>query len=327
MLIYVKGYRVYSQKRIIKLLVIIAGVQLSLFIGYYFYDDVITNINNRSFSCQKVTSEQSTTHLPRSKTLDEVNVELVTKKETINEPKELLKDKLRHIAPTNKDDIVEINSKRVEPILYTNSIPLASLSIPQKKQKFIDMMIPSILVAKHQMRLDKERVASLIIKNDITIKDEEWLREKRKEFQALDNYELHDKMESHPTSIVIAQAIIESGWGTSKFFQKANNVFGVWSFDKNDNRIAASKKRGKKTIYLKKYKSMEESIYDYFVTLARKDCYKNFQRKRLLIEDPYKLVNYLMKYSERGESYTKDLKKMIRQNRLSAYDGYQLDLK
>jgi Bax protein len=133
-------------------------------------------------------------------------------------------------------------------------------------------------------------------------------------------------MESHPTSIVIAQAILESGWGTSKFFQKANNIFGVWSFSKSDNRIAASKKRGDKTVYLKKYKSMEESIYDYFVILSRKDCYKLFQKERLITQDPYKLVNYLIKYSERGESYTKDLKDMIRRNRLFAYDGYQLDL-
>lgn len=307
----------YNQKQIIKSLLTIAGVQSTLFIGYYIYSDFIKgNIKAKNF----ITKEDIIIP-PISKELDEP-IDEITEKET----KERLSKKLRLIAPNNSEDIIEINSKKVEPVLYTNSIPLSSLTTAQKKQKFIDMMIPSILVAKHQMRQDKERVASLIIKHDISIEDEKWLEEKRKEFHALDNYELHDKMESHPTSIVIAQAIIESGWGTSKFFQKANNVFGIWSFSDEDKRMAASKKRGKRTIYLKKYKSMEESIYDYFVTLARKDTYKLFQQKKLITQDPYQLVNYLIKYSERGEKYTKDLKDMIRKNRLSAYDGYQLDL-
>jgi Bax protein len=311
---------VYSQKQVIKLLLIITGIQVALFIGYYIYNNFIKDSTNKIITPQRFTKKEEITP-PISKKLDKPIDKLTEEK-----PKERLIKKLRHIAPSDTKDIVPIDSKFVKPVLYTNSIPLSSLSIAQKKQKFIDMMIPSILVAKHQMRLDKERVASLIIKHDISLEDEKWLADKRKEFHALDNYELHDKMESHPTSIVIAQAIIESGWGTSKFFQKANNVFGIWSFSKKDNRVAASKKRGAKTIYLKKYKSMEESIYDYFVTLARKDSYKLFQKKKLITQDPYKLVNYLIKYSERGESYTKELKEMIRQNKLSAYDKYKLDL-
>jgi Bax protein len=322
MLIHVKEYGVYNQRRIIKSLLIVTGAQLTIFTSYYIYNNIIKESIKKSITPQKVTEREDITP-PTSKRLDKPTEQVINEK-----PKEsiILTKKLRRIAPNNTEDIIQINSKRVTPVLYTNSISLSSLSVPQKKQKFIDMMIPSILVAKHQMRLDKERVASLIIKHDISLEDEKWLADKRKEFHALDNYELHDKMESHPRSIVIAQAIVESGWGTSKFFQKANNVFGVWSFSKRDNRIAASKKRGEKTIYLKKYKSMEESVYDYFVTLARKDCYRLFQKKKLITQDPYKLVNYLIKYSERGESYTKELKAMIRQNKLSAYDGYQLDL-
>ena len=321
-LIYVKGYRLYNQKKIIKSLLIVAGSQITIFISYYIYKGIIKDPTS-SMIIKKFTTEKLEDIIipPISQKLDEPTKEIIKEK-----PKERLTKKLKRIAPSNTEDIVQVNSKRVKPILYTNSVSLSSLTVSQKKQKFIDMMIPSILVAKHQMRLDKERVASLIIKHDISLQDEKWLEEKRKEFHALDNYELHNKMESHPTSIVIAQAIIESGWGTSKFFQKANNVFGVWSFNKQDNRMAASKKRGDRTIYLKKYKSMEESIYDYFVTLARKDSYKLFQKERLITQDPYKLVNYLIKYSERGESYTKELKDMIRRNRLSAYDGYQLDL-
>lgn len=307
----------FNQKKTIQILTIITIIQFTLFFGYYIYTDISTQTVGTQIVHNK--------NIPSIATQKET-VTIVKKRVFQSSPKEQLVN-LMHIAPSSTQDIVSITSKYVKPILYTNSIPLSSLTIPQKKQKFIDMMIPSILVAKHHMRLDKEKVASLIIKHDLSPEDEKWLEEKRQEFQASDNYALHDKMESHPTSIVIAQAIIESGWGTSRFFQKANNVFGIWSFSKKDNRIAAAEKRGNKTIYLKKYKTIEQSIYDYFVTLAKKDHYKLFQKNRLLIEDPYQLVNHLLAYSERGEKYTTDLKTMIRQNNLITYDTYTLDLK
>ncbi|HHD80714.1 MAG TPA: twin-arginine translocation signal domain-containing protein [Campylobacterales bacterium] len=113
---------------------------------------------------------------------------------------------------------------------------------------------------------------------------------------------------------------------TSKFYQKANNVFGVWSFDSKEKRLSASKKRGNRTIYLKKYQSMEASIYDYLLTLSKKDDYKEFREKRLETKDPYKLADYLTKYSEEREKYTKRVKDMIKKNRLARYDKYQLDL-
>jgi Bax protein len=309
----------YNQKKIIKILAIITAIQFILFLGYYIYTDLQTE----SSSTIQLAHHKNNTATDIKK---EKKIAIVKKRIIQESPKEKLVKSIKHIAPSKTQDIVHITSRHVQPILYTNSIPLSSLTIPQKKQKFIDMMIPSILVAKQHMREDKERVASLIIKHDLSTKEERWLESKRQEFQAIDNYELHDKMESHPTSIVIAQAIIESGWGTSRFFQKANNVFGIWSFSNKDNRIAASEKRGKKTIYLKKYTTLEQSIYDYFVTLAKKDNYKLFQKNRLLTEDPYQLVNHLLQYSERGEKYTTDLKTMIRQNNLITYDTYILDL-
>jgi Bax protein len=317
----------YDKKKIIKSLTVVVSTQVSLFIGYYLYMNFIKEDSRATKAPFNLISTQFDIPLPTSLLFDKIREEIVKKSMVKKEPKADLDKKLRRIAPSSSKDIVTIKSKLVKPILYTNSIPLSSLSTQKKKQKFIDMMIPSILVAKHKIKQERERVAALIVSGEISKQDKKWLAKKREEFRALNNYELYNKMELHPTSIIIAQAIIESGWGTSKFFQKANNVFGVWSFSKQDNRIAASQRRGDRTIYLKKYKSMEESIYDYLLTIARKGYYKEFQKERLVTKDPYKLVNYLIKYSERGKEYTKDLKNMIKQNRLIAYDSCKLDLK
>ena len=230
------------------------------------------------------------------------------------------------ISPKNCNDVVKIENQLVKPILYTKSVKLDKVSIAQKKRTFIDMLLPSILIAKYHLVEDKRHLLALLKKDKLSTSDRLWLTKKRQIFKAKSNDELYEKMEIHPTSIIIAQAIIESGWGTSTFFKKANNVFGVWSFNANDKRMAASKKRGKKIVYLKKYSSVEASIADYLLTLSTKDVYKEFREKRLETQDPFELIRYLGKYSELRDEYINNLKNTIQKNKLLAYDSYRLDI-
>lgn len=250
------------------------------------------------------------------------------KSHTLIKPKRIksLEDVLIHVSPHRKSDIISIQNQMVQPIIYTKSIKLTEMSIENKKQTFINMMIPSILVAKHRIKEERKKVLKLLRQEHISKKDDLWLRKKRYIFKASTVDELYERMELHPTSIVIAQAIIESGWGTSRFFEQANNVFGIWSFNEHEKRIAASKKRGDKTIYLKKYKDVEQSISDYFLLLSTKDAYKEFREKRLESQDPFILIEQLGKYSELGEAYIENLKNTIEENQLLAYDSYSLDI-
>ena len=234
--------------------------------------------------------------------------------------------KFRLIYLRNNEDVLSIEGDTVEPICYTNTVPLDSLSIQEKKKTFINMMIPSILLAKYKMKLEREKVALLLQKKALSQKELDWLTAKKRDFKAVDSDELYKRMEQHPTSLIIAQAIVESGWGTSKFFQSANNVFGIWSFDKSDRRIAASEKRGNKRIYLKKYSNIHQSIYDYLLTIGNVSHYESFREKRLETQDPFALVEYLDKYSEQGDEYIANIKNIMRKNHLLKYDSYQLNL-
>jgi Bax protein len=127
-------------------------------------------------------------------------------------------------------------------------------------------------------------------------------------------------MKPHPQSITLAQSAMESAWGTSRFLQEANNVFGVWSFNKNEPRVAAGKKRGKTTIYVKKYATIADSIKDYYRVLATGRAFKGFRAAKMKTNNPYTLVKHLDKYSERGADYGKELASMIRYNKLTKYD-------
>ena len=230
------------------------------------------------------------------------------------------------IAPKTAEDILSLSDQKVQPVLYANTVPLSPLSIKKKKETFINMMLPSILLAKLRLKLERKKVFRLSQKQHLSITEEAWLAKKRDEFEVGDNNELYQKMAPHPTSLIIAQAIVESGWGTSKFFQQGNNVFGVWSFDKKDKRIVADEKRGDKSVYLKKYQTLDQSIHDYFLTISSVPYYEKFREKRLETQNPFKLVEHLGKYSELGDEYIANIKNIIRKNNLLDYDQYRLDL-
>jgi len=237
-----------------------------------------------------------------------------------------LEDSLIEISPNSNSDVVSIDTALVKPVIYTKSIKLSTLGIAEKKKIFIDMMLPSILVAKHRITEDRKKVGELLKKEKLLPEDSLWLKKKKYIFKATSYHDLYDKMELHPTSIIIAQAIIESGWGTSRFFEEANNVFGIWSFNESEKRIVASEKRGEKNVYVKKYSSVEQSIFDYFIMLSTKNAYEEFREKRLESKDPLHLVEYLGQYSELGEEYIDNLKNTIQKNKLIVYDSYHLDI-
>lgn len=195
---------------------------------------------------------------------------------------------------------------------------IESMSVSEKKANFLKMIVPP---------LDEVYEEELNYFNDIKVlvkenPDNAILEGLRQEYNAKDNLELLMALKPHPKSITIAQAAMESAWGESRFFKEANNLFGVWSYNKNEPRIAASSLRGEKTIWLKKYSTIKEAIKDYYKMLSRSWAFKefrelNFEKKN---QNPYLLVKKLQKYSEKREVYTKELSSMINYNKFTKFD-------
>jgi len=232
-------------------------------------------------------------------------------------------DKVIYKAIKTVDDIEDINSKQVKPIAYTEVINLAKLDVKTKKKKFFNMMLPAILISKAQLDKDYQKVEKLNKAESINQQDEKWLAGLKKRYRAENNTMLLTRMHTHPSSIVLAQSAIETGWGTSRFFVQAMNAFGVWSYNKSEPRIKARETRKGKAIYVKKYSSLNHTIDDYFVTLGR-GPYKKFRQKRLTVKNPLTLIKYLDQYSEIREKYVKRLRSVITYNKLQRFDEYHL---
>ena len=218
----------------------------------------------------------------------------------------------------------------VRPVVYTNTISLKKLPVKAKKEKFIAMLLPSILVAKQHIEQNRRDVLSIRQKLTdsiaLTQEEEVFLRMIMKKYQVPVIDSLPKRMQTHPTSIVLAQAAIESGWGTSRFFREGCNVFGIWSFNPQDARMQAlnSRESGSQA-FLKRYDNISASVEDYFRILGKLHAYRYFRYKRQVTDDPFEILPHLHRYSELGYGYTKKLGKVIRQNNLTQYDRYRID--
>lgn len=188
--------------------------------------------------------------------------------------------------------------------------------IKLKKQNFYKLIIPAVDKVYKELYSEYRHVKSYIekkdIKNPLVIKY-------MKKYDTSDHVELLKRMKPHPKSIAIAQAAMESGWATSRFTKVANNLFGVWSFNKNEPRVPALKKRANKTVYLKKYTNVIDSIRDYYYVLSTARAFSEFRKQKMKTDDPYMLVKKLNKYSEKGSNYAKELVQMIKYNKLYRY--------
>jgi len=222
------------------------------------------------------------------------------------------------------DEIVSLTTARIPAIAYTRVISLQSLPVKLKKQKFIELILPAILINKQQLQAQREQLLRLLDQTSLSQADQRWLGQQLQRYNATDPSQLLQKMITLPNSIILAQAAIETGWGTSRFFLKANNVFGIWSFNPGEPRIQASESRAGKAIYVKRYGSLLGAIEDYFLTLGRGNPYQALRHASQKSQDPLQLINHLGSYSELGEVYIQRLRSMINHNNLQQFDQYQL---
>jgi len=224
------------------------------------------------------------------------------------------------------NDIKIFKDKKIKPINYTNTISLNKLQVSEKKQKFFHMILPAILISKANLKLKRERVLSLRNTPAIELEDDdqEFLEDLYKTYKTKDINKLANRLRTHPVSIILAQAAIESAWGESRFFKKGNNIFGMWSYNKHEPRIKALGTRNGKAIYVKKYSNLSTAIDDYFVVIGR-GAYKNFRKQRKITDNPLVLVQYLVNYCELREKYTKKLKNFIVYNKLQKFDKFEID--
>ncbi len=93
-----------------------------------------------------------------------------------------------------------------------------------------------------------------------------------------------DRAKRVPTSMIIAMAGIESGWGTSRFATEGNALFGVRTWDP---AVPQMKARGNLNADwgVKKYETKCDSVKDMIRILNTHPAYEEFRTERSIQMD------------------------------------------
>ena len=203
-------------------------------------------------------------------------------------------------------------------------------SSKKRKKLFIQIILPLIVEENAKIRLDRVKLFEILAKNINTKKEKRWLNEKFKQYGLNDGdfYSLKIRMDEIPISLAIAQAAKETGWGTSRFAQEGNALFGQWTWTGEGIRPAGVDKDAKHKVA--KFSVLKASVRAYQRNLNTHSSYIKFRKERAIQRDnndkldSLKLVNYLDKYAETGQEYIEVLKKIINQNSLTDFDDVKV---
>jgi len=200
----------------------------------------------------------------------------------------------------------------------TKSVPTISSRV--KKARFIAQLIPAVTNVKAELDAEYAKAQRLIAKPVRSVEEDAWLQEQMLRYNVGGFPCLLRSMHTHPISLVIAQAALETGWGNSRFYKEANNVFGIWSYNRHEPRMAASEQRGSKTIYVKKFASLDDAIRGYYTMIAKGYAYSAFRKARMQSDNPFELLRYLRRYSELRDEYVARLYYVMKANKLYTFD-------
>jgi len=257
--------------------------------------------------------------------LEENNSEINLVRYTTSEINSLFKDVNYNLEDVRKTKLV----KPIDIGLLPNEIKNIG-NTKKRKDMFIQIILPLIVKENNKIRIDRKRLFTILNKNSNTDIEKKWLEKKYKQYGVRKNdlSTLKVRMDEIPTSLAIAQAAKETGWGTSRFALKGNALFGQWTWSGEGLKPKnAEEGKGHKVM---KFHSLQLSVRAYLRNLNTHSSYKNLRKARTDLRNKNKpldsliLAKHLDKYAETGNQYIEVLEKIIEQNSLKDFDEARL---
>lgn len=251
---------------------------------------------------------------------------------------------LEPLAARSADDLIETFSAHGYgwppaadiPRLAVASLPadLADQPPGQRKALFMQILLPLILAENNTIRREQKllnRWDEAGTNRDAALEDAfHELRQRYRVDEALTNDEaravLAARVDVVPPALALAQAAIETGWGTSRFARQGNNLFGQWTWEA-DQGLAPSRREAGARHYVRRFLSLRTSVRGYLHNLNTHPAYVPLRQRREAAReagerpDGASLAGGLARYSERGSAYVADVRTIIRQNRLVEATG------
>jgi len=271
------------------------------------------------------------------------NVEIFNEKDLLSDIltlNDLENDSVRLSASTIKQLFEDTNyrlsdvrkNKLVKPVALTwlpNEIKNIQ-NTSKRKELFLQIVLPLVLEENNKIKLDRIKLFSIINKSSNSDVEKKWLNKKYKQYgvNSKDLSTLKVRMDEIPTSLALAQAAKETGWGTSRFALEGNALFGQWTWSGEGLKPKDSdSSEGHKVM---KFNILQASVRAYQRNLNTHKSYKEFRKARAELRSQNKeldsiiLSKHLDKYAETGTKYVEILQKIIEQNNLKDFDDAKL---
>lgn len=143
--------------------------------------------------------------------------------------------------------------------------------------------------------------------------------------------QLLKRLDEIPASIVLAQGVIESGWGSSRFAMQGNSLFGEWTYNPQVG-LAPQRRNANAKHLVKAFPNLLSSVKSYMKNINTGRAYREFRQMRANMRatsqplEPLILASGLLRYSAKGQHYVDYVRKVIEVNKLHELDQLSLHM-
>ena len=216
---------------------------------------------------------------------------------------------------------------------FTRRIPDSHVGLPVKQQKdnFIAITLPLILAANEEISQRRSAVRRAAKTNDRPAL-ERWAKLYRVATDGVSIAEIETKVlvraDYVPVSLALAQAAIESGWGTSRFARQGNALFGQWAWQASAGLKPAEASNSRAVV--RSFPNLFGSVRAYMHNLNTHPSYANFRERRSMLRGRkradlgFQLANFMDSYAEIGTAYVDKLQMLIRSNDFGRFETARL---
>ncbi len=197
----------------------------------------------------------------------------------------------------------------------------------RRKKVFLSSILPLIIKSNKLIIEERERICKSISEKEL-----------EREVEIITKYGFNEndihkinfeknilsKVDIVPVSLALAQAAVESGWGTSRFALEGNALFGQWVWNKNLG--IKPKESISENVAVRRFDILFESVKSYMYNLNTHRSYSAMRTKRYRpcennkTPNGMELANWLENYAETRNDYVKLLRRIIKSNNLRKLD-------
>jgi Bax protein len=189
-------------------------------------------------------------------------------------------------------------------------------------------MLPAIVIERDRLMNLLHHIEfvenGMINKRPLKSDDLIFFKEMMQKYDASSIKDLKMRLYPHPVSLILAQATLESGWGTSKVFSKVNNPFGIMTSANDEQGRKFTNPETQSEVFVKTYNTVNQSVEHYFLFTAKMPSYEKFRKKRWERGTSFELVKLLNSYHETHE-YTTLIESIIKTNGFEKYDNITIN--